>query len=85
MGLIEYYIIFAVSTALFAWLDVFGPALSEAKADGIQNVLTQNPKLSTLVYLGISTIMAPFIILPLMVPSMNSRFKSSLRSTIREE
>lgn len=85
MGLIEGYIIFALTTAIFAWLDVFGPLLSQARQDGVKNVLTENPKISVVVYLCISTVMAPFIIMPLIVPSMNTRFKDSLNRTIREQ
>lgn len=85
MGLMEYYFIFALTTAIVALIDVFSPALRTAQADGIQNVLTQNPKLSMCVYLCITMVMAPFIILPLIVPSMHERFRSSLTEIIREE
>lgn len=85
MGLIEYYLIFCLTTAIVALIDVFGPALRTAQADGVKNVLTENPKLSMCVYLCITTIMAPFIILPLLVPSMHERFKTSLTQIIREE
>lgn len=85
MGLIDYYLIFAITTAIFALVDVFGPALRDAQEDGINNILTQNPKLSMCVYLVLTVIMAPFIILPLLVPNMNERFRVSLTQIIREE
>jgi len=85
MGLIEYYLIFAFTTSIFALIDVFGPILSKAREDGISNVLTENPKLSILVYLCITTLIAPLVILPLLIPSMNARFRDSLATTVREQ
>lgn len=85
MGLIEYYLIFALTTSIMALIDVFLPTLNQARRDGISNVLTENPKLSVLVYLVITAIIAPLILLPLLIPSMNTRFRNSLADTIREE
>ena len=84
MGLMEYYLIFALTTSIFAIIDVFTPLLSKAKADGVKNVLTENYKLSVFVYFILTVIMAPFIILPLLVPSMNIRFRDSLSKIINE-
>jgi hypothetical protein len=85
MGLIEYYLIFALATSIMALIDVFLPTLNQARRDGISNVLTDNPKLSVFVYLVITTIIAPLILLPLLVPSMNTRFRNSLANTVREQ
>lgn len=84
MGLIEYYLIFAISTAIVALLDFFNPALADAEADGIKNVFTENPKLAKFVYFILTILMAPLIIMPLLVPSMNERFRLSLTLIIRE-
>lgn len=85
MGLSEYYIIFCLTTALFALIDVFMPVLRKATLDGVQNTLTMNPKLSYFVYVCISAIIAPLLLLPLLVPSMNSRFRQSLADLVNEE
>lgn len=85
MGLIEYYLIFALTTSIFALIDVFIPTLNQAREDGVANVLTENPKLSVLVYFFLTTLIAPFVILPLIVPSMNTRFKNSLAKVINEQ
>lgn len=85
MGLIEYYIIFALATSIFALIDIFYPALNAAKADGVVNSLTENPKLSYLIYLCITTIVAPLVIFPLLVPSLNERFRESISKTIYAE
>jgi hypothetical protein len=85
MGLIEWYLLFALTTAIMAAIDVFIPLLSEARSNGVANVLTTNFKLSIVVYLGISTLMAPLLIVPLLVPSMNERFKDALNKIISEQ
>ena len=85
MGLIEWYLLFAFTTAIMAAIDVFIPLLSEARSNGVANVLTTNFKLSIVVYLGISTLMAPLLIVPLLVPSMNERFKDALNKIISEQ
>lgn len=85
MGLIEYYLIFALTTSIFALIDVFTPLLNKARANGVKNVLTENPKLSIFVYFILTILVAPFVILPLLVPSMNVRFRASLETIINEQ
>ena len=81
----EYYIIFALATSIFALIDVFMPVLKEAKEFGVRNVLTENPKLSYFIYVCISTLIAPLIVLPVLVPSMNTRFRNSLANLVNEQ
>lgn len=85
MSFIEYYIIFALTTSIFALIDVFIPLLNEVRADEVVNVLTENPKLSCLVYFCLTTLTAPFVILPMIIPSMNVRFRESMAKIIREQ
>lgn len=85
MSFIEYYIIFALTTSIFALIDVFIPLLNEVRNDNIINVLTENPKLSCVVYFCLTAIVAPFVILPIIVPSMNARFRESIDKVIREQ
>ena len=81
----EYYIIFALATGVFALIDVFIPVLREARDFGVKNVLTENPKLSYFIYFCISAIIAPMIVLPVLVPSMNARFRASLANLVNEQ
>ena len=85
MSFIELYIIFALATSIFALIDIFIPLLNEVRAEGIANVLTENPKLSCFVYFSLALISAPFLILPLVVPSMNVRFRESMYKVISEQ
>jgi len=82
MGLIEYYFIFALATSLFALVDIFYPTLNRAKSEGVDNTLTQNPKLSYFIYVCITTIIAPLVFLPLLIPALNDRFREGIEKTV---
>ena len=81
----EYYLIFAMTTSIFALIDVFIPVLREAISKDVKNSLTLNPKLSYVIYFIITAIIAPLIIMPMLVPSMNERFRTSLSKIIHEQ
>jgi len=85
MSFIEYYIIFALATSIFALIDVFIPVLAEVRTEEVVNVLTENPKLSCFVYFCLTALMAPFVIIPMLVPSMNIRFRKSMYKVVREQ
>lgn len=85
MGLIEYYLIFAITTSIFALIDVYVPTLKEAISKDVKNSLTANPKTSYVIYFIITAIIAPLVILPMLVPSMNERFRNSLSKIIHEQ
>lgn len=81
----ELYFLFALTTGIFALIDIFIPVLVEAKKQGANNVLVKNPGTSCLVYLITGTLIAPFLIAPLLVPSMNARFKSAMLKNALED
>lgn len=85
MGLIEYYIIFALTTGISCWFVFYWPVMREAKALGIENVTTQNPLLSSIVYIVISTIIAPVLIIPFLSNKRSEQFKEGLRKGIFEK
>lgn len=85
MSLFELYLIFALATSIFGLIDVFIPILQEARNFGVVNVLTENPKLSYFVYFCLTALMAPIIVLPMLVPSMNARFRDSMTKIVNEE
>lgn len=85
MSFSEYYIIFALTTAIFSLIDIFIPVLREASTDNIENVLTENPKLSCFVYFCLIVLTAPLVIIPMIVPSMNYRYRDSIAKVIKEQ
>lgn len=85
MGLIEYYIIFALTTAFACWYEFYWPVMQEARSQGIQNVTTQNPVLSSVVYIIISAVIAPVLIIPFLSTTKSEQFKNGLRRGIFEK
>lgn len=85
MSFIEYYIIFALTTSIFSLIDVFIPVLMEARENSIENVLTENPKLSCFVYFCLIILTAPLVVIPMVVPSMNYRYRDSIAKIIKEQ
>jgi hypothetical protein len=82
MGLIEYYLIFAISTALTTWYEFFWPALVEAKSLGVVNEFTEYPNLSSVIYIIISTVTAPLLVVPLLFSAKSEKFRNGLRQAI---
>lgn len=85
MGLIEYYAIFAIATALLSLIDIFMPVMKTAINDGVLNDFTYNPKLSYFIYFCINLIIAPIVIIPLTVPSFNIRMYKKMLEAVSAE
>lgn len=85
MGLIEYYLIFALATGIACWYEFYWPVMQEARTAGVINVVTSNPLLSSVVYIVMSTIIAPVLIIPFLSTRKSELFKEGLRKSIFEE
>jgi hypothetical protein len=82
MELISYYLIFALSTAIAACYLWFWPMVQQAKAQGVENSFTEYPVLSTVVYVLISTVVAPLLVPPMLSESIAQRFQAGLHREI---
>lgn len=78
MDLIGYYLLFAFSTSLTACYVWFWPILQQAQTRGISNALTRAPVLSIFIYILVTALIAPVIVLPLLVPKMGDSFARGL-------
>jgi len=85
MNILVLYCIFALATAILALLDLYIPAMHEVRDLGVKNLLTENTKLAYLVFFCVSFVFAPFIWLPLMIPSKNARFRKTLVNSIAKD
>lgn len=85
MGLIEYYVLFALSTSITACYLWFWPLLQKAKSQKITNSFTENPKLSTVIYIIISTVVAPILVLPLVSNTLAEKFELGLSKEILKQ
>ena len=79
MEIIGYYLLFAFSISLTAAFYWFVPLLREAYAQGISNSITQNPKLSFVVYVIVSAVVAPLLVFPMFSSNMEQHFVAGLR------
>ena len=85
MGVIEYYIIFALATAIAACYEFLIPLINEARDEGVKNSLTTNKWLSCFIYISISAIVAPFLIIPVLFPGPAKSFREGLAKIVFEE
>jgi hypothetical protein len=84
MEIIELYFIFALTTGISNCYLFLMPAVRLARDMGIENSFTENTWLSYLIYIIITTITAPFSVLPIFIPSFAERFKSGIERAVTE-
>jgi len=84
MEVIEVYFLFALTTGITSCYVFLSPAVALARDQGIHNSFTENTWLSYLIYIIITTITAPFSVLPIFIPSFAERFKTGLERSVME-
>lgn len=84
MGLIEGYVIFALSAAIASWYLFYLEALRFAKHIGVTNNITEHPVLSSITFILLCTIIAPVLVVPLLGTESGKRFKMALAKSIFE-
>jgi len=84
MEVIEIYILFAITTGVASCLLFLAPTISAAKEMEIQNSFTENTWLSYIIYTCLTTLFAPFTVLPIFIPSFDERFRSGLERAVFE-
>lgn len=82
MGIIEYYLLFALSTSITSWYIWYLPLVRKAKESDIKNQFTEYNKLSSVVYIAVSAIIAPALVLPLVSASFAENFERGLAKEI---
>jgi hypothetical protein len=85
MGLIEYYIIFALTTGLSSCYLFLVPAIKKAREQGVINSFTINTKLSYLIYILSSAIFAPLTIFPIMFDRSGTKFMTGIERVVLEQ
>ena len=84
MEIIEFYLLFALTTGISSCYLFLVPAVALARDLNITNSFTENTWLSYLIYVAITTITAPFAVLPIFIPSFAARFKAGLERSVTE-
>ena len=84
MEIIELYLLFALTTGISSCILFLAPAIAQAKFIGIQNSFTESTWLSYIIYIIITSITAPFAVLPIFIPSFGERFKNGIGRAVFE-
>jgi uncharacterized membrane protein YdjX (TVP38/TMEM64 family) len=84
MEIIEIYLLFALTTGITSCVLFLVPAVALAKELNITNTFTENTWLSYAIYITVTTIAAPFAVLPIFIPSFAERFKTGLEKSVTE-
>jgi hypothetical protein len=84
MEIIEFYLLFALTTGISSCVLFLAPAIALAKDTGVQNSFTESTWLSYLTYIIITSVTAPFAVLPIFIPSFAERFKLGLERAVME-
>jgi hypothetical protein len=84
MEIIEIYLLFALTTGISSCVLFLAPAVAIARDEGVENSFTENTWLSYLIYIIITSITAPFSVLPIFIPSFAERFKNGIERAVFE-
>jgi len=84
MEIIEIYLLFALTTGISSCILFLAPAVAIARDEGIQNSFTENTWLSYLIYTVVTSITAPFAVLPIFIPSFAERFELGIERAVFE-
>lgn len=74
--------LFAISTSLTCWYIWYLPLVRKAREAEIKNAFTEYPKLSTVIYITISALIAPLLVLPLLFTEFGNNFERGLSKEI---
>lgn len=84
MVVIEFYLAFAIATAFTALFGIFIPVIREAKAKGLSNLLIDSPVLASIIFLGVTLVLAPFVVSSLIFPHHAELFRSGLQKAVEK-
>jgi hypothetical protein len=85
MGLIQIYIIFAITTAITCCIIFFLPELKSAKKSNINNGFVNSPILSIFAYTLIAAVVAPILFLILLNNKASVSYRLGIKRIINEE
>lgn len=84
MVVIEFYLAFALATAFTALFGVFIPVMNEARKKGLSNTLIDSPILASIIFLGVTTVLAPFVVSSLIIPYHAELFRTGLQKAVEK-
>ena len=84
MEIIEIYLLFALTTGISSCVLFLAPAVAAARDEDIKNSFTENTWLSYCIYTIVTSITAPFAVLPIFIPSFGERFRTGIERAVFE-
>ena len=84
MEVIELYILFALTTGITSCILFLAPAINIARKLDIENTFTESTWTSYIIYIIITSIVAPFTVLPIFIPSFGKRFQNGIGRAVME-
>lgn len=82
MGLIEWYVLFALTTACAASYELFWPVVRSLAITHPELQIVQSRAITMAVFFIMAFVLAPMTILPCLVPKMGVRFRHTLWETL---
>lgn len=83
MGLIEVYIIFAITTALATIYELILPVLRQLKTTNPELIVVKNWKLTVFSFFIMSLVIAPLVLIPCLWPSRGEEFRKTLYTQLQ--
>lgn len=83
MDLINLYILFIVTTSICSLYEIIIPAMQELAVYKPEDIVVKNKIVSYITFFIAGMLFAPMLILPCIIPSMGTRFKDSMVSSLR--
>lgn len=83
MGLIEYYVLFAVTTAVVSIYELVWPVLQQLRLTHSELNVVTHVKITVFVFFVMSVAMAPFLLIPCLWPSKGERFRNTLYTSLQ--
>ena len=78
MGLIELYLLFAITTALVALYELVWPVIQQLRLTHSELTVVTHLKITVCVFFVMSFAMAPLLLIPCLWPSKGEKFRSTL-------
>lgn len=85
MLVLEVYFALAFVVALLTWVNYFWPTMREAYQKGVRNDLVESPVLGSLVFITITTLLAPFVLVTVFSSAQGEYFRLGLKRIIEED
>lgn len=85
MIVLEYYLLFSLTTAFAGLFIYYRPVLLDAIDCEVENPLTYNPILGQFVFVIVSILVAPALFLAIVLPEIGRVFHQSLQNIMFDE